>query len=230
MKTFFLLFLSFCVVIKIHAQVNGIVPEDSIYTPKPFIIVKQSVTDSSGKSCAFLYTRMDYFPRTRIYSFVIIDKKKKILMYNFRPVSKKDMIKQKPDRDSRKLISKYGLADSVYKIDQHAYDSLYTYYPLPSDTIMVKNVKVLDGTGIINTSASDVYQYRGDVKDGCEIEYYNMTELKGVVVRKNFRMRSYGNWKNGEKNGKWFYYAKDGSVNQIEKWKNGKLKRVRNTK
>ncbi|HTL82027.1 MAG TPA: hypothetical protein VL651_10000 [Bacteroidia bacterium] len=233
MKAFLFTLISLLTFSLSYSQVNGNVPADSLYTPLPYIHTGTFITDSSGDQKPFLYTKTEYFPRsTAVYSYVIISAKDgKELSRNFRPVPKQYMHKVKADKNDRyRDLTGMGNSDSVYRIDQHAWDSLYKLFPLPTDTILVANEKVALYYSAVSTSMSSYCNYEGDVKNGMEFTYYNMPELKGVVVKKNFRLKSAGRWKDGKKNGKWYYYNTDGSVMKIEKWKNGELKRERKVK
>lgn len=58
--------------------------------------------------------------------------------------------------------------------------------------------------------------YQRGVKHGWEYEYYRWKELQGVCVLANFRVKSKGRWKYGQKKGKWVYYDKTGAVLRTE--------------
>ena len=60
------------------------------------------------------------------------------------------------------------------------------------------------------------------------VEYYKKIGDTQKLVRKreyhnNGQIKIEGNYKDGEKDGKWTYYNKDGSIENVEEYKDGEL-------
>lgn len=75
-------------------------------------------------------------------------------------------------------------------------------------------------------------QYRKGTKWGQEVGFYTFDQLDGDTIKGwDFRVKFIGQWKDGKKNGKWIYYATDGTIEYTETWKDGILQKTeRDTK
>ncbi|HTL82028.1 MAG TPA: hypothetical protein VL651_10005 [Bacteroidia bacterium] len=121
----------------------------------------------------------------------------------------------------------YDFEDSLKAVDYPALESYYKNHPeLRTDTLLFASYEttILYSTNIYYQLKSSC-EYHLGIKDGDELNYYSLDELKGICLVDNMGFKSAGKWKNGKKTGKWTLYSPNGEINAFEKWHNGKLKR-----
>lgn len=124
-----------------------------------------------------------------------------------------------------------GYYDSLYfdtlmlpYIDNDCVEEYYQTHKdsLKIDTIYLKNDKVYNRSSLTETLLSEC-QYFYQLKDGKEVVYYTHSDLHGVCVKKNFRIKSKGRWYQGEKHGIWREYNPDGTLAVKRKYRHGEL-------
>lgn len=191
--------------------------------------VKAFLLDDQGNAIGFSdYEKWEFDTNPKADAVVVLtcNKKESVMTaYNNREIYEKFMFMQKVDESMNIVTFGSEMPDSIETVDSQALEKYYddNKASLTIDTLLVSNTRNLYNQYYVSKKCS----YRNAKKDGIEIGYYTIKELRGKCIGKNWMMRYKGNWKAGEKHGKWIEYDKTGNVASIKKYKHGKLIRER---
>lgn len=219
-----LLFSFLIIGIKSFAQTDSIpVYTADTSTPPPRIDVLY--TDDGNNPST--YTRTDYYPAGNLFVVMSKESNRQMGGSGF-PVPKQFIHKVKTD-STMAFSSPKGFEsprpDSVERVDHAAVDSFYQNNPyVKIDTIYLAKDNLADYNEYQYADIKCVSHYVYKEKDGTETGYYDIHELKGMIVNDHFRIKYEGHWRNGEKNGTWKYYDRTGKLIRKEEWKKGELK------
>ena len=125
----------------------------------------------------------------------------------------------KYDKDGNRIEV---IPDSTKEINK---DCLFEFYAQNNDSVQVDTIYVKDK----KLAYSKVYcvskcSYINNLKQGKEIVYYEVWELKGECIDNAQRIKMTGSWNKGKKEGEWKYYDVNGRLIRTEIYKKGKLK------
>ena len=121
--------------------------------------------------------------------------------------------------------SSSGQVDSILIYDNKCIND---YYLANKDSLSVDTI--FTNKNFFKTTAFQFdrlvleVSYDHYVKHGYETAYYRTSEIKGVCIEKNFRIKYEGLWKKGKKHGKWREYNIRGQLVKTSKYKHGELK------
>lgn len=203
--------------------------DTSLYTVRFNILT----FDDTGSK--FNYIRYEYVKQDRYHVWLTIDDN--VVMSQSRPPIP-EQFKYKVKVDSNRTYTVYTKQqdgsvivthpDSIEQTDYVRADShLVHVQGIVFDTIRFLNQSFIN-TDAPRDNLSSECQYRYDQKHGYEKTYYQIEEIKSVVISgPNYRLKTNGSWKHGKKDGTWEYFSPNGELERTEKWKNGVLIRTK---
>jgi hypothetical protein len=222
---FIFFFIAFTLYSQAQSPYNGI---DSVKNISWHLDVFMSFADKNGNdSVPSAYTRTEYTLENRDGLVTVYEWGPQPVYSLGGAVPKECLYKEKVGSNntvSSKIKGEnYTPPDSVVLVDQAKFEQ---YFLDHKDSLKIDTIRICsDKIEPWNDQDDKIYEcsYKQNKKDGTERGYYTISELKGVCITENFRLKYSGEWKAGKKNGNWKEYDKTGKLISVKKYKHDKL-------